>query len=118
METRNNIDLSSDYNGGDAIAVDDGILTIQIDYTGIDGDLDVVPKQTNDDSDYGDITDKNGEPIKIRVRNHPTTKKTSSGTRFLNLVDLRCLKVKVLIKNLTNTKGTADLTIKNTQSET
>lgn len=118
MITRNSIDLSSDYNGGDAFAVDDGLLTIQIDYANIDGDLDVVPMQTNDDTDYGPISDENGEAIKLRVRNHPGAKKTSSGTRFLNLSEIRCLKVKVLIKNLTNTAGTANLTIKNSESET
>ena len=119
MITRADINLSSDYAGGDAFAVDDGLLTVQMDYANLDGDVDVIPMQTNESSgaDYGPIMDEKGHPIVLRIRKHNSAKHTYSGTQFLNLSEIRCLTAKILIKNKDNTTGTATLTIKNSITE-
>lgn len=124
MITRSSINLASgDYTGGDAFAVGDGILTVQCEYTGLDGDIDVIPVQTNESSDqnYNAVLDDDGNPIVLRIRPSLAKNATEAGNRTLNLSDLRCITAKVLIKRVGQdaaTKGTVNLYIKNSIDET
>lgn len=107
--------VSSDYES-DAFTVADGILTIQADYDGLDGDVNIIPLQSNDETDFGYIYDDDGEPIILRIRKHRTSKKTFSGTRFLNLSEIRTEQIKIKIHSLDNTKGTITINAKDTEA--
>lgn len=115
--------LTTNYDGGTAFSVDDGILTIQAEYSDVNGDFDIIPVQTNESSNktYRPVLDENGNPIVGRVRKHNSAKKTFSGGITVNVVDLRCIDAKVLIKRIgadPADAGTVNLYIKNTETET
>jgi hypothetical protein len=121
METINNIDLADGTYTSDEIAVTEQFLTIQVQYTSIDGDFEIIPLQANElyeegvtDPDYDPIYDFKGNPIRYKVEHRDV----AAGSKTFNLLDLNALIAKVQVRAIGGkygaTEGTVNLIIKNT----
>lgn len=122
METPTQIDLSSETLVTDDIAITEQFATVLVEFAGVDGDFDVIPRQTLDGENYDLIYDMNDKPIIWPVRPIHRGNKYKSGTRTFNLpaelyaVNLQ-LECRPVSGNTGCTVGTVDFTVKNTASE-
>jgi hypothetical protein len=118
MLTPTAIDLSTTTLSTDGFAIDDSIVTVQAAYAGVDGDFDIIPLQTNDDTNYNPIYDSEGKSIIWRVR--PGVE-TSGNVTFNIPAELFALKLKLECSPVSGkfgaTVGTVTFTIKNTIDE-
>lgn len=121
MVTINDIDLSDGVYNSAEIAVTEQFLTIQVQYTGIDGDFEIIPLQANEvysegvtDPDYDPIYDFKEKPIRFKVEHRGV----ASGSKTFNLLDLHALTAKIQIRAIGGkfgaTEGILNLIIKNT----
>jgi len=118
MLTPDAIDLSSATLSTAGFAIDDALVTVQAAYSEVDGDFDIIPLQTNDDSNYNPIYDSKGRSIVWRVR--PGVK-TSGNVTFNIPPELYVLKLMLKCSPVSGkfaaTQGTVTFTIKNSIDE-
>lgn len=122
MITPTAIDLSSGTLETDSFVVDEFFATIQASVAGVDGDFDITPVQSNDDTTYCPIYDYQGNPIVFPVRRPKTGNALSTFTRIFNISkDLYTLSIKLVCSPISGkfaaTKGTVTFTIKTTEAE-
>ncbi len=97
-------------------------LTVQVDYNNIDGDFEVVPKQSLDEINFDPIYDFKNQPITFRIRKLGTNKYTS-GTKTFNIdASLYSNKIKLVVSAIAGkfaaTAGTVSLRILNSDTFT
>lgn len=80
-----------------AFAVADRYLTIQVDYTNINGDFEIIPKQSLDSVNYDAIFDLFNKPVTFRIIKHGPGN-TCSGTKTFNIdASLYTVSVKLVV---------------------
>lgn len=119
MVTPTAIDLASGAATTDAFTVDEFLMTVQTSWTGLNGDFDVIPLQTNNGSVWNPIYDFKGNAIVWPVRFGPGLE---SGSKTFQIPDglhaVTCkLKVAPVGGNFSATTGTVTLVVKNTETE-
>jgi len=115
MITISDIDLSEgEFISETEIDITEGFLTIQASWTGLNGDFEIIPLQTNVTAgSYDPIYDFAGKPIRYKV-DHGNT---ATGSKTFNLLDLKALAAMVKVRPLGGkygaTAGTVTLVIMN-----
>lgn len=118
MITISDINLASgEFISADEIDVSEGFLTIQASWTGLDGDFEIIPLQTNVTAgSYDPVYDFKGQPVRFKVEHRDV----SSGSKTFNLLDLKALAAMVKVRKIGGkygaTKGTVALVIMNSST--
>jgi hypothetical protein len=121
MVTIDDIDLADGIYTSAEIDISEKFLTIQCEYTGIDGDFYIIPMQSNETgvgANFDPIYDYKGKPIKFKVEHRGV----AAGTKTFNITP-EFLAVSAIIKvvpiggQFAATEGTMTLLVKNTEEE-
>jgi len=65
--------------------VDDRYMTVQVDYTNINGDFEVIPLQSLNGVDFDPIQDLLGNPVVFKVRKESQSNVYASGSKTFNI---------------------------------
>lgn len=118
MVTINDIDIEDGVYTSAEIDISEKFLTIQCDYTGIDGDFEIVPmisNETGGSAVFSPVYDFKGNPIRFKVEHRDV----ASGSKMFNIhPELLALSAKVVVRPIGGkygaTEGVVGLIIMNT----